>query len=184
MLLSSTTPVTYLKTFSVLQNLSALSTSARSVLSSQSRLSVSNRRFRPRDYTFPVRSSIHPNHTRTLTTTLSVHNPRHPCVLFRCSSHQQQRSTHLQAVLGLALAMDEYRFNDSRLKKKMDNPERTPLLLVACGSFSPITFLHLRMFVMADDYNKHNTEYEVIGGYLSPVSDAYKKHGLAGADHR
>ena len=37
---------------------------------------------------------------------------------------------------------------------------------------------------MAGDYVKHNTNYEVIGGYLSPVSDAYKKQGLAGAEHR
>jgi nicotinamide mononucleotide adenylyltransferase len=86
--------------------------------------------------------------------------------------------------LGEAGEMDVYTFPDARLKKKMDHPERTPLLLVACGSFSPITFLHLRMFVMADDYTKHNTEYEVIGGYLSPVSDAYKKQGLAPGEHR
>jgi Cytidylyltransferase-like len=99
-------------------------------------------------------------------------------------SCQQRRTTKLQAVLGEAGSMDAYRFNDSRLKKNMDDPSKTPLLLVACGSFSPITFLHLRMFVMAGDYTKHNTEYEVIGGYLSPVSDAYKKQGLAGAEHR
>jgi nicotinamide mononucleotide adenylyltransferase len=80
--------------------------------------------------------------------------------------------------------MDEYRFPESRLKRKMDNPEKTPLLLIACGSFSPITFLHLRMFVMAADYAKHNTDYEMVGGYLSPVSDAYKKQGLSSAEHR
>ncbi|EXJ54130.1 nicotinate (nicotinamide) nucleotide adenylyltransferase [Cladophialophora yegresii CBS 114405] len=80
--------------------------------------------------------------------------------------------------------MDEYHFPESRLKKKMDDPEKTPLLLIACGSFSPITFLHLRMFVMAADYAKHNTDYEMVGGYLSPVSDAYKKQGLAPAEHR
>ena len=80
--------------------------------------------------------------------------------------------------------MDAYAFPDGRLKKKMDNPSKTPLLLIACGSFSPITFLHLRMFVMAGDYVKHNTEYEVVGGYLSPVSDAYRKQGLAPAEHR
>lgn len=80
--------------------------------------------------------------------------------------------------------MDAYNFPDARLKKKLDDPAKTPLLLVACGSFSPITFLHLRMFVMADDYVKHNTNFEVIGGYLSPVSDAYRKQGLAPAEHR
>lgn len=62
--------------------------------------------------------------------------------------------------------------------------DKTPLVLVACGSFSPITYLHLRMFEMASDYVRFNTEFEVMGGYLSPVSDAYKKKGLAPAEHR
>ncbi|KAH0542391.1 hypothetical protein FGG08_003236 [Glutinoglossum americanum] len=55
---------------------------------------------------------------------------------------------------------------------------------MTCGSFSPITYLHLRMFELAADFAKLNTEFEVIGGYLSPVSDAYKKAGLANATHR
>lgn len=80
--------------------------------------------------------------------------------------------------------MDAYNFPDYRLKKKMDDPSKTPLLLVACGSFSPITFLHLRMFVMAADHVKFSTDFEIVGGYLSPVSDAYKKAGLASAEHR
>ena len=80
--------------------------------------------------------------------------------------------------------MDAYNFPDGRLRKKMEDPSKTPLLLVACGSFSPITFLHLRMFAMASDYVRFNTEFEFIGGYLSPVSDAYKKQGLAFAEHR
>lgn len=60
----------------------------------------------------------------------------------------------------------------------MNDSSKTPLLLVACGSFSPITYLHLRMFEMAADYAKYNTDFEVIGGYLSPVSDAYRKAGM------
>ncbi|KAJ5221348.1 Nicotinamide/nicotinic acid mononucleotide adenylyltransferase [Penicillium citrinum] len=79
---------------------------------------------------------------------------------------------------------EDYVFPDFRLKRKMDDPEKTPLLLVACGSFSPITFLHLRMFEMAADYAKAGNDFELIGGYLSPVSDAYRKAGLASADHR
>ncbi|KAL8909118.1 MAG: hypothetical protein Q9171_005184 [Xanthocarpia ochracea] len=77
-----------------------------------------------------------------------------------------------------------YSFPRSRLKQAMSDPPKTPLLLVACGSFSPITYLHLRMFEMAADYAKYNTDFEVIGGYLSPVSDAYRKAGLASAEHR
>jgi nicotinamide mononucleotide adenylyltransferase len=57
-------------------------------------------------------------------------------------------------------------------------------VLIGCGSFSPITYLHLRMFEMARDYCQFNTSFEVIGGYLSPVGDAYKKAGLASAHHR
>ena len=64
------------------------------------------------------------------------------------------------------------------------NPEKEPLVLVACGSFSPVTHLHLRMFELAADYARHSTNYELIGGYFSPVSDAYKKDGLAPARHR
>lgn len=40
------------------------------------------------------------------------------------------------------------------------------------------------MFEMANDYARINTQYEVVGGYLSPVSDAYKKVGLAESRHR
>jgi hypothetical protein len=86
--------------------------------------------------------------------------------------------------LAQAATMDTYTFPDYRLKKTMDDPSKTPLLLVACGSFSPITFLHLRMFIMAGDYVKFSTDFEIVGGYLSPVSDAYKKAGLASAEHR
>ncbi|KAL1956623.1 hypothetical protein VTO42DRAFT_6970 [Malbranchea cinnamomea] len=77
-----------------------------------------------------------------------------------------------------------YTFPDHRLKKVMDDPSKTPLLLVACGSFSPVTYLHLRMFEMAADYVRFSTNMELIGGYLSPVSDAYGKAGLASASHR
>ncbi|PWW77891.1 Nucleotidylyl transferase [Tuber magnatum] len=46
--------------------------------------------------------------------------------------------------------------------------------------------MHLRMFEMAVDYVRQNMSdtYEVVGGYLSPVSDRYKKAGLANATHR
>ncbi|KAI9781755.1 MAG: hypothetical protein M1839_005748 [Geoglossum umbratile] len=77
-----------------------------------------------------------------------------------------------------------YSFPHSRLKKIINDSSKTPLCLVACGSFSPITYLHLRMFEMAADYVKFNTNFEIVGGYLSPVSDAYKKAGLASAEHR
>ncbi|EAA28398.1 hypothetical protein GE21DRAFT_9234 [Neurospora crassa] len=77
-----------------------------------------------------------------------------------------------------------YTFPQAKLKLQQTQPGRTPLVLVACGSFSPITFLHLRMFEMASDFVRFNTNFEVCGGYLSPVSDAYKKAGLAPGHHR
>lgn len=77
-----------------------------------------------------------------------------------------------------------YVFPTQKLKRVLDDSAREPLVLVACGSFSPITFLHLRMFVMAADYATRNSNFEVVGSYLSPVADAYKKEGLASATHR
>jgi len=40
------------------------------------------------------------------------------------------------------------------------------------------------MFEMAKDYVRQNTDFEILGGYLSPVSDMYKKPGLLSARHR
>ncbi|KAF2224458.1 nicotinamide mononucleotide adenylyl transferase [Elsinoe ampelina] len=80
--------------------------------------------------------------------------------------------------------MDSYAFPTERLKRRMADGNKEPLVLVACGSFSPITFLHLRMFEMAADYARFNTNFEVCGAYLSAVGDAYKKTGLVRAEHR
>ncbi|ESK97353.1 nicotinamide mononucleotide adenylyl transferase [Moniliophthora roreri MCA 2997] len=77
-----------------------------------------------------------------------------------------------------------YIFPDDRLTLVMRDPTKTPVVLVACGSFSPVTYLHLRMFEMAKDYARHNTDFEIVGGYLSPVSDMYRKPGLLSAEHR
>ncbi|KAG7449690.1 Nucleotidylyl transferase [Guyanagaster necrorhizus] len=77
-----------------------------------------------------------------------------------------------------------YVFPHHRLSRVLRDPQKTPIVLVACGSFSPVTYLHLRMFEMAKDYVRQNTEFEIVGGYLSPVSDMYKKPGLLSAQHR
>lgn len=34
----------------------------------------------------------------------------------------------------------------------MDNSEKTEVVLLACGSFNPITNMHLRLFELAKDY--------------------------------
>jgi nicotinamide mononucleotide adenylyltransferase len=80
--------------------------------------------------------------------------------------------------------LDNYKFPTSGLKSQLDDPSKTPVVLVACGSFSPITLLHLRIFEMAADFIRYSTDFELIGAYISPVSDAYKKNGLAKAKHR
>lgn len=41
-----------------------------------------------------------------------------------------------------------------------------------------------RMFEMAKDQVIENGDYELVAGYYSPVSDQYKKAGLAKATHR
>lgn len=57
-------------------------------------------------------------------------------------------------------------------------------MIVACGSYSPITYLHLRLFEMAADAVNETTNYEIIGGFFSPVSDSYLKPGLVAGHHR
>ena len=46
---------------------------------------------------------------------------------------------------------------------------KIPLVIVACGSFSPPTYLHLRMFEMAKDEVNESQTYEIMAGYYSPV---------------
>ncbi|PPR83636.1 hypothetical protein GOBAR_AA37074 [Gossypium barbadense] len=63
------------------------------------------------------------------------------------------------------------------------NGDKIYVVLVATGSFNPPTLMHLRMFELARDALNSNG-FCVIGGYMSPVNDAYKKKGLIAADHR
>ena len=57
------------------------------------------------------------------------------------------------------------------------------VVLLACGSFNPPTLMHLRMFELARAHLERRGQ-RVLGGYMSPVSDAYGKAGLVGAAHR
>ncbi|KAL6201600.1 hypothetical protein ACLB2K_025313 [Fragaria x ananassa] len=64
-----------------------------------------------------------------------------------------------------------------------DNKDKKYVVLVATGSFNPPTYMHLRMLELARD--ALNSEgFCVIGGYISPVNDAYNKRGLISAEHR
>ncbi|XP_062316271.1 nicotinamide/nicotinic acid mononucleotide adenylyltransferase 1 isoform X1 [Osmerus eperlanus] len=66
----------------------------------------------------------------------------------------------------------------------MEPKEPTKVVLLACGSFNPITNMHLRMFELARDYLEDSGQYRVVRGIISPVGDAYKKKGLIEAYHR
>ncbi|XP_068587548.1 nicotinamide/nicotinic acid mononucleotide adenylyltransferase 3-like [Cebidichthys violaceus] len=61
---------------------------------------------------------------------------------------------------------------------------RVPLVLLACGSFNPITNQHMRLFELARDHMHSTGRYQVVGGIVSPVSDGYGKQGLVLAEHR
>lgn len=83
--------------------------------------------------------------------------------------------------------------NDFEIKKntkqfnKSSNSEalKKSVVLLACGSYNPITNMHLRMFELAKDYiNEHFPGFYVEQGIISPVSDGYKKKGLLKSSHR
>ncbi|KAG7606222.1 Nicotinate/nicotinamide nucleotide adenylyltransferase [Arabidopsis thaliana x Arabidopsis arenosa] len=70
-----------------------------------------------------------------------------------------------------------------KLSYGSNTEDKTCVVLVATGSFNPPTFMHLRMFELARD-ELRSKGFHVLGGYMSPVNDAYKKKGLLSAEHR
>ncbi|KAI3955876.1 hypothetical protein MKW98_006236 [Papaver atlanticum] len=70
-----------------------------------------------------------------------------------------------------------------KLSLKPIDDGKVVVVLVANGSFNPPTFMHLRMFELAR-HALNSDGFCVIGGYMSPVNDAYKKKGLISAEHR
>jgi hypothetical protein len=61
-----------------------------------------------------------------------------------------------------------------KLSYGSNTEDKTCVVLVATGSFNPPTFMHLRMFELARD-ELRSKGFHVLGGYMSPVNDAYKK---------
>ncbi|XP_028390846.1 nicotinamide/nicotinic acid mononucleotide adenylyltransferase 1-like [Dendronephthya gigantea] len=64
---------------------------------------------------------------------------------------------------------------------------RKKIVLLSCGSFNPITNMHLRMFELARDALHRTGLFSVVEGILSPVNDDYKKlttKKLASGHHR
>jgi nicotinamide mononucleotide adenylyltransferase len=88
---------------------------------------------------------------------------------------------HSQRLRQLAIVDTGIPFPKNKLQKGTGKGRR--IVLVVCGAFSPVTLSHLRMFEQARDYGRAN-DMNIIGGYFSPVTDAYKKKGLVSATHR
>ncbi|KAL0646583.1 hypothetical protein Bca4012_044874 [Brassica carinata] len=61
-----------------------------------------------------------------------------------------------------------------KLSTESKPEDKACVVLVATGSFNPPTFMHLRMFELARDA-LHSEGFHVLGGYMSPVNDAYEK---------
>lgn len=129
---------------------------------------------------FPVRRQRHHQSLslQLCAQTPALQPPRHylPRPIIMASNQPSQTAS--------TPAAQNYTFPHSRLRLRQNDPSRTPLVLVACGSYSPVTHLHLRMFEMASDFVRFNTNFELLGGYFSPVSDQYRKAGLASAVDR
>lgn len=64
-----------------------------------------------------------------------------------------------------------------KLQKPSSRGQKT--VLIECGSFSPITNLHLMLFEMNRDYlMKETRQLDIVGGIISPVHDGYGKKSL------
>lgn len=62
----------------------------------------------------------------------------------------------------------------------------SPHVLIACGSFNPITVVHLRMFELARHHLKTKRNIDIERGVISPTNDHYAaiKPSLSPAHHR
>uniref|UniRef100_A0A915Q3P8 Nicotinamide/nicotinic acid mononucleotide adenylyltransferase 3 n=1 Tax=Setaria digitata TaxID=48799 RepID=A0A915Q3P8_9BILA len=56
--------------------------------------------------------------------------------------------------------------------------------LILCGTFSPPTYMHLRMFERARDYLKKIHGWDVVEGIMSPVADSLGRPDMVPAKHR
>uniref|UniRef100_A0A8C4Q4S8 Nicotinamide/nicotinic acid mononucleotide adenylyltransferase 2 n=1 Tax=Eptatretus burgeri TaxID=7764 RepID=A0A8C4Q4S8_EPTBU len=61
---------------------------------------------------------------------------------------------------------------------------KTHAILLACGSFNPVTRAHVHMFETARNFLHQTARYIVIGGIISPVHEGYRKQGLISSQHR
>lgn len=59
-----------------------------------------------------------------------------------------------------------------------------PVVLAICGSFNPIHNAHFKLYSAAKSALEADHAYTVLGGFFSPVGDAYGKPGLKSAAQR
>ncbi|KAH6651889.1 hypothetical protein BKA67DRAFT_521749 [Truncatella angustata] len=64
-----------------------------------------------------------------------------------------------------------YRFPTGKLLKPPTEHALRPMILVMCGSFSPMTMIHMSMFKQATEWVHQNTHYRICGKYVSPALD-------------
>ncbi|CAK8692514.1 unnamed protein product [Clavelina lepadiformis] len=98
----------------------------------------------------------------------------------------QSRITEQKSVMSICKDRNMNVVNDINFSNINHNQnEKQDVYLVACGSFNPITFKHLRMFEVVRDFlHAHYSQISVKGGFLSPVSDGYGKAELVDGAHR
>ncbi|KAL9164373.1 hypothetical protein ABFS82_06G100700 [Erythranthe guttata] len=72
--------------------------------------------------------------------------------------------------------------NDGELSSSESKGKRY-VVLVSTGSFNPPTYMHLRCLELARDALS-SRGFCVVGGYMSPVNDSYKKKDLIRAENR
>ena len=59
--------------------------------------------------------------------------------------------------------------------------DHTPAVLLACGSYSPPTIMHTRIFETGRDFfhvGHPDLKIQIVGGFMSPVHVAYGKKSL------
>jgi hypothetical protein len=111
--------------------------------------------------------------TANPSTTAATARPSH-------DPHDPKSAVAEEAVEALS---QEYAFPHDKLRRRLRGANKTPLVLVACGSFSPVTVLHLDMFELAERHIER-TKFEIVGNYMSPCSDTYGKSSLVPVHHR
>lgn len=98
-------------------------------------------------------------------------------------SDRHIKNLHRQTKLYMSTLAHVSVDTDTRADTRPEPKEEA--VLVACGSFNPVTLLHLRIFEDAKNYLQvREKRFSIRQGLLSPVHDSYPKKGLVPSHHR